>query len=245
MNFRLIPALLVATVACTQTAFGQNFPPQAPGLDLIGLYTPSRQLDPGLGTAAGMLVDYGGIPMNEASRMYALTWDASRITVRQQQCAGYVPPYMFVAPGNYRIFEERDPLTQQLTSVSVYGQIAEGRHEIFLDGRPHPPAWAPHTFPGYSTGHYEGQILAAETSHIKRGWIRAPGVAQSDEATVHEYFIRHGDRITVFSVTTDPVYCCATARTLTVGCMPATIANKSRANRKIAFPHSRSAKIRA
>ena len=206
MDFRLIRALLVATVACTQATFSQNFPPSAPGLDLAGLYTPSRQLDPGLGTAAGMLVDYGGIPINEASRMYALTWDASRITVRQQQCAGYVPPYMFVAPGNYRIFEERDPLTQQLTSVSVYGQIAEGRHEIFLDGRPHPPAWAPHTFPGFSTGHYEGQILAAETSHIKRGWIRAPGVAQSDEATVHEYFIRHGDRVTIFSVTTDPVY---------------------------------------
>ena len=187
-------------------AFAQNFPPEAPGADLAGLYTPSRELDPGLGTAAGMLVDYGGIPMNEASRMYALAWSASRITVRQQQCAGYVPPYMFVAPGNYQIFSERDPFTQQLTSVNVYGQIAEGRHEIFMDGRPHPPAWAPHTFPGFSTGHYEGQILAAETTHIKRGWIRAPGVAQSDEATVHDYFIRHGDRITIFSVTTDPVY---------------------------------------
>ena len=199
--------MIAATLAAlAPVTFAQNYPPQSPGADLSGLYTPSRMLDPGLGTAAGMLVDYGGIPMNEASRMYALTWDASRITVKQQQCAGYVPPYMFIAPGNYRIFEERDPLNQQLTSVSVYGQIAEGRHEIFLDGRPHPPAWAPHTFVGFTTGHYEGQILASETTHIKRGWIRAPGVAQSDEASVHEYFIRHGDRVTIFSVTTDPVY---------------------------------------
>ncbi len=199
-------AFLLATVTLTSTMFGQNFPPPAPGLDLAGLYTPSRELDPGLGTAAGSLVDYGGIPMNEASRMYALAWDASRITVRQQQCAGYVPPYMFVAPGNYQIFADRDPFTQQLTSINVYGQIAEGRHEIFMDERPHPPAWAQHTFTGFSTGHYQGQILAVDTDHIKRGWIRAPGVAQSDEATVHEYFIRHGDRITIFSVTTDPVY---------------------------------------
>lgn len=199
-------ALIVATVTLTSTIFGQNYPPPPPGLDLAGLYTPSRELDPGLGTAAGSLVDYGGIPMNEASRMYALAWSASRITVKQQQCAGYVPPYMFVAPGNYRIFADRDPFTQQLTSINVYGQIAEGRHEIFMDERPHPPAWAPHTFTGFSTGHYQGQILAVETDHIKRGWIRAPGVAQSDEATVHEYFIRHGDRITIFSVTTDPVY---------------------------------------
>jgi len=205
MKSRVFCIALFASAACVSLP-AQNFPPPSPGIDLVGDYTPSRELDPGLGTAAGMLVDYGGIPINEASRMYALSWDASRITVRQQQCAGYVPPYMFVAPGNYRIFEERDPLDQQLTSVSVYGQIAEGRHEIFLDGRPHPPAWAYHSFTGFSTGHYQGQILAVETDHIKRGWIRAPGVAQSDEATVHEYFIRHGDRVTIFSVTTDPVY---------------------------------------
>src|ERR1019366_8653141 len=98
----------VALAASAQATFAQNFPSEAPGIDLAGLYTPSRMLDPGLGTAAGMLVDYGGIPMNEASRMYALTWDASRITVKQQQCAGYVTPYMFVTPGNYRIFEDRD-----------------------------------------------------------------------------------------------------------------------------------------
>src|ERR1700688_2865975 len=131
MKSRRSLALLLAAIACPLTVSAQNFPPQAPGIDLTGEYTPSRELDPGLGTAAGMLVDYGGIPINEASRTYALAWSASRITVKQQQCAGYVPPYMFVAPGNYRIFEERDPLNQQLTSVNIYGQIAEGRHEIF------------------------------------------------------------------------------------------------------------------
>lgn len=205
MNSRVI-LYLAATALSHSVLVGQNPPPSAPGTDLSGMYTPDRDLDPGLGTAAGRLVDYGGIPLNEAGRMYALAWDASRITVRQQQCAGYVPPYMFVAPGNYRIFEDRDPYTQQLKSISVYGQIAEGHHEIFMDGRPHPPAYAVHTFPGFSTGKFDGNILTVETTHIKRGWIRAPGVAQSDEATVREHFIRHGDRITIFSVTTDPVY---------------------------------------
>jgi len=198
--------LFWAVSVAVPLALAQAPPPPAPGGDLSGMYTPDRDLDPGLGTAAGMLVDYGGIPINEASRMYALAWDASRITVRQQQCAGYVPPYMFVAPGNYRIFEDRDAYTQQLKSITVYGQIAEGSHEIFMDGRQHPPPYALHTFPGFSTGKWEGNILTVETTHIKRGWIRAPGVAQSDEATVREHFIRHGDRITIFSVTTDPVY---------------------------------------
>src|SRR5262249_32227478 len=67
-------------------------------------------------------------------------------------------------------------------------------------------AYAPHTFTGFSTGQYDGNILTVHTTHIKRGWIRANGVVQSDEASVVEHFIRHDDVMTVFAVTTDPVY---------------------------------------
>src|SRR5207237_205741 len=48
-------------------------------------------------------------------------------------------------------------------------------------------------------------ILTFYTTHIKRGQFRANGLAPSDEATVVEHFIRHGDRVTYFSVVTDPV----------------------------------------
>ena len=75
-----------------------------------------------------------------------------------------------------------------------------------MDGRPHPPAYAPYTFPGFSTGKFEDHILTITTSHIKRGWIRANGVPQSDAATVTEHLIRHGDVVTVFAVVNDPVY---------------------------------------
>jgi len=190
--------------------FGQGFdffgPSGKLGIDLSGDWVPGRGQDSDLGTAAGMMVDYGGIPINEASRLYALAWNASRITLLQHQCAGYAPPYFYTAPGYYRIWEERDPHTQKLVAIKMYGQIAEGLRTIYMDGRPHPPAYAQHTWSGFSTGKWDGNILTIYTTHIKRGWIRAPGVAQSDEATVLEHFIRHGDRITYFSVTTDPVY---------------------------------------
>src|SRR5207248_4214540 len=68
---------------------------------------------------------------------------------------------------------------------------------------PHPPAYAPHTFPGFSTGKYEGNILTVTTTHLKRGWIRANGAPQSDAATVTEHIIRHGDIVTVFAVVDD------------------------------------------
>jgi glyoxylase-like metal-dependent hydrolase (beta-lactamase superfamily II) len=201
---------LAAAWLLSAAAFGQGFdffgPPNRPGVDLSGDWAPGRFQDADLGTAAGMMVDYGGIPINEASRLYALAWSASRITLLQHQCPGYAPPYFYTAPGNYRIWEERDPHTQRLTAIMMYGQIAEGLRTIYMDGRSHPPAYAQHTWSGFSTGKWEGNVLTVYTTHIKRGWIRAAGVAQSDEATVMEHFIRHGDRITYFSVTTDPVY---------------------------------------
>ena len=40
--------------------------------------------------AAGDIADWGGIPLNDAARLYALSWPASRQTVKQQQCMGYV-----------------------------------------------------------------------------------------------------------------------------------------------------------
>ena len=197
---------LAATLA-GPAVFGQDFSGQSPaGYDLSGYYINLFQQDPAFGTAAGPLVDWGGIPINEAGRLYGLAWDSSRITVRQQQCPGYTPPYIFYAPQNYRIWEERDPVTQKLVAIQTYGQTSEALHTIYMDGRPHPPPYALHTFSGFATGKWEGNVLTVFTTHIKRGWERATGMPQSDEATVIEHFIRHGDRVTYVSVTYDPVY---------------------------------------
>lgn len=179
---------------------------QPAGIELSGAWFPLPFQDSGLITAAGALVEYGGIPMNEAGRLYALAWNAARVQGRQHQCMGYVPPYTYNQPGNLRFWEERDPHTQQLMSIKMYWQISEGLRTIWMDGRPHPPAYAQHTWAGFATGKYEGNMLTVSTTHIKRGWIRANGIPQSDEATVSEHFIRHGDRITYLAVVNDPVY---------------------------------------
>ncbi len=127
-------------------------------------------------------------------------------TIRQQQCAAYTPEFLLFGGGNFRFWEERDPHTQQLIDIKMYGQITEGNRTIWMDGRPHPPAWAQHTWMGFSTGKYEGTVLTVYTTHLKRAWIKRNGMVQSDETTVVEHYIRHGDRITFVSVLTDPVY---------------------------------------
>ena len=47
------------------------------------------------------LADYGGFPINEAARLFALSYNASRVTLRHHQCDGYVAPYS-VAPSATR-----------------------------------------------------------------------------------------------------------------------------------------------
>jgi len=128
--------ILISVLLAVATVPGQNVAPLPAGIDLAGSYFPPRHQDVGLGTAAGMLVDYGGIPINESARIYALTWPANRMTVREQQCMGYVPPYMYIAPGNYRLWQDRDPFTQRLRAVKSYASVAEGERTIWLDDRP-------------------------------------------------------------------------------------------------------------
>ena len=109
---------------------------QPAGIDISGAWYPLPFQDSGLITASGALAEYGGIPLNEAGRLYALAWNPSRIQGRQHQCMGYVPPYTYNQPGNLRFWEERDPDTQRLVAIKHYWQIAEGTRTIWMDDRP-------------------------------------------------------------------------------------------------------------
>jgi hypothetical protein len=101
---------LLATALIGVTGFAQDFtaagagassaeasqsPASGSGADVSGNWKLGGHQDGGYITASGALVDYGGIPFNEAGRLYALAWPASRQTVRIEQCAGYTVPYAF------------------------------------------------------------------------------------------------------------------------------------------------------
>jgi glyoxylase-like metal-dependent hydrolase (beta-lactamase superfamily II) len=196
-------SLLLAAVLTGTAAFGQG-PEQSSGIDISGAWFNTLQNTDSNATI--QLVAYGGYPLNEAGRLYALSWNPSRNASPQQQCAQYSPHFLLHGGGNYRFWEERDPHTQRLIAIKMYGQITEGTRTIWMDGRPHPPAYAQHTFLGFSTGQYVGSGLTVYTTHMKRNWIKANGMTQSDQATLVEHFLRHGDSITYVSVLSDPVY---------------------------------------
>ncbi|PWT99912.1 MAG: hypothetical protein C5B51_26160 [Terriglobia bacterium] len=196
---QLLPALLIHSSIYAQ-------PRAALDIDVTGYWTPALHED-GLERGAGPeIADYGGFALNDAGRLWALSYDPSRLTLRHHQCDAYVMPYQMRAVGNFRIWEERDPHTQQLIAIHVWAQTTEGHRVIWMDGRPHPPAWAPHSFTGFSTGRFVGNALEVYTTHLKQGWLRRNGSPESDQATAIEFIVRHGDHLTDTTVVTDPVF---------------------------------------
>jgi len=88
----------------------------------------------------------------------------------------------------------------------MYSSTYEQTRTIWMDGRPHPGPNAPHTWMGFSTGRWDGDMLIVDTTHLKQGWIRRNGIAMSDRATYTEYLVLNGDMMSHIGVLVDPVY---------------------------------------
>jgi hypothetical protein len=190
----LLAALLTAIPALAQ-------------VDLSGTWSPAGYQEDWDERIPGPdLVDYLGIPINDAARQWALSWDPARLALEEHQCQVHTAAYMYRGPLQVRIWEDRDPQSQEIKSLRQYISTYEQWRTIWMDGRPHPPDYAPHTWMGFSTGKWEGDILTVYTTHLKQGWHRRNGIPSGDLATLTEHYIRHGNRLTHVSIVNDPVY---------------------------------------
>lgn len=160
---------------------------------------PERIPGPALG-------DYLALPINDAARMRAETWDASLHTLPEWQCRPHPADYGTRGPANLRIWKEVDPLTQRVLAYRTHVQWQAQERTIWMDGRPHPPDDAVHTWQGFSTGRWEGNSLVVTTTHLKESYLRRNGVPRSDQATLIEYWGRRGNVLTLASMVVDPVY---------------------------------------
>jgi hypothetical protein len=190
--------MLAAALAIATPAFAQ--------VSLVGEWSPRYHEDQPDRIPGPELGDYTGLPITDGARLAADSWDASRLTLREHQCKVHNGPYILHGPIQFRIWEEKDPRTQQVVALQVYLNTYEQQRTIWMDGRPHPPEWAPHTWQGFATGKWDGDILTVYTTHIKQEWIRRNGVPNSEKSTMIEHFIRHGGIMSHLEIWTDPVY---------------------------------------
>ena len=185
-------------VALPGSAFAQ--------IDMNGVWAPIFHEDQPERVPGPEVGDYAGLPINDAARARADAWDASLLTLPEHQCKPHPSTYGFRGVGNLRLRFDFDDATQRLVKINTQIQWMEQKREIWMDGRPHPPEYAPHTWQGFSTGRWDGPVLVVRTTHLKAGWMRRNGLALSDRATMEERFIRHGDFLTHVYMISDPVY---------------------------------------
>jgi hypothetical protein len=189
--------LLVCVVAAGAPAFAQ--------VDFTGEWAPRFYEDQPERVAGPELGDYLGLPINEAARMRADTWNAAIQTLPEWQCRPHSADYIWRGPSNLHIWKEVDPVTREITAFHAEW-LRSVDNVYYLDGRPHPSPNAAHTWGGFATAKWEGNILTVTVTHLKEGYVRRNGVPRSDLATVTEHWIRHGNWLTVVTIVNDPVY---------------------------------------
>lgn len=151
------------------------------------------------------LGDYLGLPINDAARLRADSWDASLLTLPEWQCRPHSADYIWRGPSTLRISKEVDPVSREIVGFHAEWLRSVDR-PVYLDGRPHPPDWSAHTWAGFTTAKWEGDVLTTYVTHLKEGYIRRNGMPRSDLATLTEHWIRHGNWLTVVTIVNDPVY---------------------------------------
>ena len=193
-----VSAVFFLIIACTAV-------PASAQIDFSGEWAPRFWEDQPERVPGPELGDYLGIPISEAARQRADTWDASIQTLPEWQCRPHSADYIWRGPSNLRISKEVDPVSREITAFHAEWLRSVDR-AIYLDGRPHPPADALHTWAGFSTAKWDGDMLTVTVTHLKEGYLRRNGLPRSDKATLIEHWIRNGDILTVMTIVTDPVY---------------------------------------
>ena len=126
------------------------------------------------------LGDYTGLPINDAVRQKASTWDASILSLPEQMAKPHPAQYFMRGPGpNMRVNKVTDPVTQTVMAYTIEGVFGRDDRAIWMDGRPHPSQYAEHTWDDFSIGEVEGNPLTITMTHMKYGAIQRSGVASS------------------------------------------------------------------
>jgi hypothetical protein len=174
-------------------------------VDFSGMWATRHHEDQEERSAGSQLGDYLGHPINEAGRLRADSWDAALYGLPEWQCRPHSLPHMWRSVHPVRIYKDVNPVTGDTVAFHANFHDLIDR-AIYLDGRPHPPEEAAHTWAGFSTGKWNGDTLSIETTHLKEYILRRDGIPTSDLAHITEHWIRHGDYLTVVLILYDPVY---------------------------------------
>ena len=125
--------------------------------------------------------DFGGLQPKAAARAAAAKWNPRDEMTISRVCLPQSIVYSMQGPFPMEIHQGAELMVIRL---EYYDQV----RVVFLDGRPHSPADAPHTKVGHSVGRWEGSTLVVDTTHISESTIANNGLDHSDNVHMVERY---------------------------------------------------------
>ncbi len=150
--------------------------------------------------------NFTGIPINAAGRALADSYNSGMLAESERICQLYNQWELADGPWNLNFSRVISPYTREIEAWKIEATESQAGLTIWMDGRAPPSKDAYHPRGAFTTGHWQGNMLVAFTTHMKSAAIRRNGVFNSDEATLTSIFIPHGDRLEGIYSMQDPVY---------------------------------------
>jgi hypothetical protein len=195
--------LALSFIVVHQAALAQGGPRDLSGFWTVKFEgTPSGQaLIDGLPEEAVLIDDTGGgelaagefagLKLTERAIREVENYDYRAELSRENTC---VPPsvaFYMQAPFPMEIHAGRDLIVFEMEYFDMF-------RTIFLDGRDHPPAGAPHSKSGHSVGYWDGATLVVDTTHISPGTFMNNGFTHSEDLHMVERFRLSSDGSTLW-----------------------------------------------
>ena len=171
---------------------------QTPHPDLSGFWSSAANqhpFDPGLmaklppntgivddsGFAEFPQGEYGGLKPKPDALAAARKWKPADEMTVARTCAAPSIVYAIQGPFPFEIYQTP---TLIVFKYEYFDQV----RLIFMDGRAHPPATAPHSKTGHSVGHWDGDELVIDTTHLAAATITNNGLNHDDQVHMVERY---------------------------------------------------------
>ena len=138
------------------------------------------------------LNDFAGLKLSRKSQEEIRNYNYKDELKRENTCVAPSVVFYMQAPFPIKIHQDTKYIFFQIEYFDLY-------RIIFMDGRGHPPADAPHSKSGHSIGHWEGDTLVVDTTHIESGTFMNNGLTHSDNIHMVERFRMSPDGNTLWA----------------------------------------------
>ena len=135
---------------------------------------------------------FGGLKVKPAALAAAQKWKPADEMTLAKACQPPSLVYTMQGPFPMEIDQATELIVMRLEYYDLF-------RVIYLDGRGHPPADAPHTKMGHSTGRFEGSTLVVDTTHVSSSTITNNGLDHGENVRFVERFWLSADGKTLMA----------------------------------------------